>query len=54
MQSNSGRRKVMFGTNYPMLPHAKAVEKLGQLNLDDQTRGLFLGGNAQRVLGLEA
>ena len=54
MRSNSGRRKVMFGSNYPMLPHGKALEKLGQLDLDDETQELFLSGNAQRVLRLEA
>src|SRR3954453_15359191 len=52
MKSRSGRRKVMFGTNYPMLSHAHALEHLDRLGLDDETRGLFLAGNAQRVLSL--
>jgi predicted TIM-barrel fold metal-dependent hydrolase len=52
MKSNSGRRKVMFGTNYPMIFHQQALEHLDELDLDDETRALFLGGNAQRVLGL--
>lgn len=47
-----GRGKVMFGTNYPMFGHAKAVEGVEELGLDDETRDLFLHGNARRVFGL--
>ena len=48
-----GRHKVMFGTNYPMITADKALEDLGSLNLDDETVGLFLSGNAKRVFGLD-
>jgi uncharacterized protein len=47
-----GRRKVLFGTNYPMLMPAACLEELDALGLDDETRGLFLGGNAAAVFGL--
>src|SRR5262249_42717059 len=47
-----GRRKVLFGTNYPMIVPDKALEGLGALGLDDEARELFLGGNALRVFGL--
>jgi len=47
-----GRRKVLFGSNYPMIMPAKALEHLDALHLDDETRQLFLAGNAQRVYGL--
>ena len=47
-----GRRKVLFGTNYPMILPAKALEGLESLGLDGETKGLFLGGNAARVFGL--
>jgi uncharacterized protein len=50
MQSRSGRRKVMFGTNYPMLGHQQALEGIDALGLDDEARDLFLAGNAQRVI----
>ncbi|MEZ4300600.1 MAG: amidohydrolase family protein [Polyangiaceae bacterium] len=44
-----GRRKVLFGSNYPMiLPH-KALEELESLKLDEEARALFLSGNARRV-----
>lgn len=47
-----GRRKVLFGTNYPMIQPAKALEGLDALGLDDEARQLFLAGNAQRVFRL--
>lgn len=47
-----GRRKILFGTNYPMITPAKALEGLDDLALDDEARALFLGGNARRVFGI--
>jgi predicted TIM-barrel fold metal-dependent hydrolase len=44
-----GRRKVLFGTNYPMITPAQALRRLDELGLDDEARGLFLGGNASRL-----
>jgi len=52
MKSRSGRRKVLFGTNYPMLFHQQALEHLDDLGLDSDGRDLFLAGNAQRLLEL--
>lgn len=45
-----GRNKVMFGTNYPMLTASQALARLDDLQLDDEARDMFLGGNAERVL----
>lgn len=47
-----GRTKVLFGSNYPMITPAKALEGLDTLQLDEQARSLFLAGNAQRVFDL--
>ena len=52
MKTRSGRRKVLFGTNYPMIFHAKALEGLAALGLDEETHNLYLEGNARRVFGL--
>ena len=49
-----GRRKVLFGTNHPMIPAVRALEALDDLGLDDEARSLFLDGNARRVFGLPA
>lgn len=46
-----GRKKVLFGTNYPMITPAKALEGIDELGLDAQARALFLGGNAARLFG---
>jgi predicted TIM-barrel fold metal-dependent hydrolase len=52
MKSGGGRRKVLFGSNFPMIAPSQALEDLDALGLDDETRELFLTGNAQRVFGL--
>jgi predicted TIM-barrel fold metal-dependent hydrolase len=47
-----GRRKVLFGTNWPMIPPARALEGLASLALEAEVEALFLAGNAQRVFAL--
>ena len=47
-----GKTKVMFGTNYPMITAARALDGLDGLGLDADAKALFLGGNAARVFGL--
>jgi len=49
-----GARKVMFGTNYPMLTAAACLEGLESLGLDEEATGLFLHENARRVFKLDA
>jgi uncharacterized protein len=47
-----GRRKVLFGTNYPMLTADRALAGLDALGLDEEATELFLAGNARRVFDL--
>ncbi len=47
-----GARKVLFGTNYPMIMPQKALEDIDSLELDDTAQDLFLGENAKRVFKL--
>lgn len=54
MKSGSGRRKVLFGTNYPMIAPERALAGLDALALDEETTELFLAGNARRVFALDA
>jgi predicted TIM-barrel fold metal-dependent hydrolase len=49
-----GRRKVLFGSNFPMIQPAAALAKLDALGLDDEAKRLFLGENAARVFGIGA
>jgi predicted TIM-barrel fold metal-dependent hydrolase len=48
-----GRKKVLFGTNYPMLATADCLHDLDALQLPEQTKRLFLEENARRVFGLQ-
>ena len=47
-----GARKVMFGTNYPMLTAAACLEGVDALGLNAEAREAFLSGNARRVFRL--
>ena len=49
---SDGRKKVMFGTNWPMIAPQKALEDLDGLELDEEARDRFLGANAQAVFKL--
>ena len=48
-----GRRKVLFGSNYPMIQPSQCLAQLDVLGLDDEALRLFLHDNAARVFGLE-
>jgi predicted TIM-barrel fold metal-dependent hydrolase len=52
MKTGSGRHKVLFGSNFPMVTPQAALAGLDALELDDETRDLFLSANAQRVFDL--
>lgn len=52
MKSHGGRRKVLFGSNFPMIYPDHALEGLDDLGLDAETRELYLEGNTRRVFGL--
>ena len=47
-----GRDKVLFGTNWPMVPPVKALEGLDELTLGADVEARFLAGTAQRVFQL--
>lgn len=51
MRSN-GKKKVLFGTNYPMMTPQMALEGLDDLGLENEGQALFLSGNAKRVFNL--
>jgi predicted TIM-barrel fold metal-dependent hydrolase len=52
MRTRTGRHKVLFGTNYPMIFHHAALANLEDLGLDEEARQLYLTGNAQRVFDI--
>lgn len=48
-----GARKVLFGTNYPMLTASACLESLASLGLGAEEQRQFLSGNARRVFRLD-
>ncbi|MCH9736604.1 MAG: amidohydrolase family protein [Actinomycetia bacterium] len=48
-KTHTGQRKVLFGTNYPMIGHDRALDGLDELGLSDAVRHDYLHANAARV-----
>ena len=48
-----GSKKVMFGSNFPMLTARACLEGIGTLGLSEDAMELFLRGNASRVFKLD-
>lgn len=48
-----GAKKVLFGTNYPMIQAADCVASLAELGLDAAARQAFLSGNASQVFRID-
>jgi len=47
-----GVEKVLFGTDYPLMPPSRIIRQLRSINMGEEAEGLILGGNAKRLLGL--
>jgi uncharacterized protein len=47
-----GSKKVLFGSNYPMISPQKALEDVDTLGLDHDSLQLFRRGNAERLFRL--
>lgn len=45
----AGRRKVIFGTNFPTVGHRHALGQIDGLELAPETRAALLGGNARAI-----
>jgi hypothetical protein len=52
MRTQGGARKVLFGSNYPMIAPGTALEGFDALGLDETASRLYLHENARRVFGL--
>jgi hypothetical protein len=52
MRTAGGARKVLFGSNYPMIAPGAALEGLEELGLDEAATEAYLHENARRVFGL--
>jgi predicted TIM-barrel fold metal-dependent hydrolase len=47
-----GRKKVLFGSNFPMITPGDCLAQLEELQLEPETQRLFLSDNAIRVFRL--
>ena len=47
-----GAEKILFGTDYPLIPQRRLVRQVEQSRLDAPARQAILGGNAARLLGI--
>ena len=46
------RHKVLFGTNWPMIPPSKCLAGLDELGMGDVQKSRYLHENAEKVFGL--
>ena len=47
-----GADKILFGSDFPLLPQSRSLKEIGLLNLPEETKRQLLSGNAQRLLGI--
>jgi len=50
----NGRKKVLFGTNFPMITPRQCLESLDDLELSEDQKALFLHENAKRIFKLDS
>ncbi|HEY1282212.1 MAG TPA: amidohydrolase family protein [Acidimicrobiales bacterium] len=53
MDSSTGNTRVVFATDAPQLPLARALESARQLPISDEAMENFLGENARRIFRLD-
>jgi len=48
-----GAEKILFGTDYPLMPQRRVMKEIKSLNLPGDTEDLILSGNARKLLGID-
>jgi hypothetical protein len=48
----AGARKILFGSDYPVLPPGRLIKEIKTLRLPKEAENLILSGNARRLLGI--
>lgn len=49
----AGADKILFGSDYPLLPPRRLLNEIEALELNEDSRNLMLSGNALRLLGIK-
>ncbi|MBJ7457675.1 MAG: amidohydrolase [Thermoleophilaceae bacterium] len=52
MRTGTGGRKVLFGSNFPMISPAAALDGIDELGLEESTLDRYLGSTAEAVFSL--
>jgi predicted TIM-barrel fold metal-dependent hydrolase len=47
-----GPDKILFGSDYPLLPPQRYLKEMEAAQLPDDWREMILGGNLARLLGI--
>ncbi len=47
-----GSDKILFGSDYPLLPPGRLLKEIDSLDLSEETKSQILSGNACRLLGI--
>lgn len=47
-----GAERMLFGSDFPLVPQERALQELREAPIDDEARRLIQGENARRLLGL--
>ena len=47
-----GAERVLFGTDFPLIKHARLLAQVRESGLSDEEQALITGGNAAKLLGL--
>jgi len=47
-----GVDKILFGSDYPLMPPSRIIKQLRSLNMGPEAEALILGGNAKRLLNI--
>jgi predicted TIM-barrel fold metal-dependent hydrolase len=50
----AGADKILFGSDYPLMPQRRILEEIEALELPEETKNLMLSGNALRLLGAKS
>lgn len=48
-----GADKIIFGSDYPLMPPSRLLKEIRALDLPEETKNLILSGNAQRLLNIK-
>ena len=49
-----GADKILFGSDYPLMPPTRLLDEIKSLDLPEETVSLILSGNARKLLDIKS